>query len=138
MDSSLLKIAGNIASVDIYSVRKNKSKKKKAAPKKVKRKDKRSTKKVSAPVDEMSFEDISLPQTEYSASMEVSLSVNFEGHADKAHLMAKFKEEIISSIENGVSVTAKSFQLIPSQLRVKPLKVNFVVNDAASLDDFDL
>ncbi len=134
MDDSLLRIAGSISAVDITARKKSKKKLSKSKKKTSKPSKKKSIMR-RPPVREMSFEDMSLPQTEYSASMTLDLSVCFEGNADKSMLMAKFKQEIIASIESGVEITARSFNLTPSQLRVKPLKVNFVVNDAMSLDD---
>lgn len=84
------------------------------------------------------MEDISVPKTEYSANMDISLSVNFEGQVDKQILMDKFKRELIASIESGVSMTARSLDLAASNLRVKPLKMNFVVNDTLSLGEDDI
>jgi hypothetical protein len=130
MDSSLLKIAGQVASVEI--VARKKSKKKKPVAKPLKKSKKR---KVSQPVEEMSFQDISVPQTEYSASMDLSLSVNFEGVANSHQLMAQLKKTVIKAIESAVSQTARTFNVSPTQLRVKPLKVDMAVIDNLSLDE---
>lgn len=129
MESSLLKIAANIAS-------ENRQAKKRPKKKVSKKPNKRRTQKTSRPtMDGISYEDMTIPQTEYSAMMELSLSVNFEGSADKGALMTKMKQELLASIETGVSVTARAFNLKVSNLKVKPLKVNMVVNDVASLDE---
>ena len=83
----------------------------------------------------MMTQDISIPQVEYAVSMDVTLSVNFEGKADKSALLEKLKQEVITAIETGVSTTARSFDLAASDLRVKPLRVDCVINDTLSIDE---
>jgi hypothetical protein len=138
VNSSFLKIASDIAGVDLQAARKSRSKKK-VSKKKVSKPSKgRKPSRTSQPVrqtQDIQYEDMTIPQTEYSARMELSLSVDFEGAADKAALMTKLKQEIVDSIESGVSITARSFNLRASNLKVKPLKVNMDVNDVTSLDE---
>ena len=87
---------------------------------------------------EVERQDITRPKTEYSANMDITLSVDFEGNVAKQALIAKLKSEVVAAIESGVTSVARSFDLEPSNLRIKPLKVDFVVNDTKSLDEDDL
>lgn len=139
MDPSLLKIAGNIASVDIRVAKKGPSKKK--APKRKVSKRKPAKKKPARSAlrsqQDIVEHDISVPKTEYSVQMDITLSVEFEGNAEKNSLLSKLKKDLISAIESGVTATARSLDLAPSNLRVKPLKANFTANDPISLEEED-
>lgn len=130
MDLSILKIAGAIASVDVQAARKKP--KKKGSKKKVSKKPSRRT---SRPRKEIHMNDMSIPSTEYSVHMDLTLSVEFEGNVEKPVLITKLKQEIVSSIESGITSAARSLDLSANNLRVKPLKVDLVINDAASLDE---
>lgn len=127
-----------MASLNIEAVRKSRSKKKKTPKKISQRGKKRKPRRVSQPTRDLMIQDMSVPQTEYSVSMDVSLSVIFEGHTDKSVLLEKLKKDVIASIETGVSTTARSCDLAASNLRVKPLKADVAVNDTLSLDEDDV
>jgi len=96
------------------------------------------SKSTAKPSREIERQDITRPKTEYSANMDISMSCDFEGNIAKQTLISKLKAEIVAAIESGVTSVARSFDLEPSNLRVKPVKVDFVVNDTMSLDEDDM
>ena len=80
-------------------------------------------------------ENILKPATEYSCSMEISLSVDFEGDVAKTSLIKKMKSEIIASLKTGMEQVAKDLGIRGTGAVIQPLKVECAVNDQADMSD---
>lgn len=80
-------------------------------------------------------DDVTRPITEYSCQMEISVTADFEGSIDRTKLLRKLKQEMVASMEAGVKATARAFGLTPSSLQIRPLRLECVVSDEASVED---
>jgi hypothetical protein len=116
MDFSVL--AERIASINIEAKRKKKQIEK---PKR---------KRVSKPKA-----DFTTPKTEYSAHIDLSIIIDFEGNVAKEALKKKIQNELISAIQNGMTIVAEEFDLQSTVARVKAVNMELAVNDQAAIED---
>jgi hypothetical protein len=79
--------------------------------------------------------DFVSPKTEYSAHIDLSITVNFEGDVAKDILEKKIQNELIAAIQNGMTVVAEEFDLQSTTARVKPIKMELAINDQAAVED---
>lgn len=112
-------LAARIASVSIEAARKRK-------------KDVEKPKRKRVPKPKIDF---TTPKTEYSAHIDLAIDVDFEGDAPKEALKKKIQNELISAIENGLTIVAEEFGLQSTTARVKPIKMELAVNDQAAIED---
>lgn len=69
------------------------------------------------------------PETEYSIQVDLSITADFEGSVDRQSLTKKFKDELVAAIKSSMSITARELNLTATGARVKPVKIDCVVNE---------
>src|SRR5512136_613724 len=79
--------------------------------------------------------DFVAPKTEYSAHIDLSITVNFEGDVAKDIIEKKIQNELIAAIQNGMTIVAEEFGLQSTTARVKPIKMELAINDQAAIED---
>jgi len=112
-------LAERIASVSVEAARRKKDTKNTKKPKRV-----------SKPKA-----DFTTPRTEYSAHIDLSITVDFEGNAAKEALEKKIQSELIAAIQNGMTIVAEEFDLQSTVARVKAVNMELAVNDQAAIED---
>ncbi len=124
-----LALADSISEPDdlILRVAARMSRKKKPTPKKPAQRVK--------PSKTVKVDDFTKPVTEYSCSVDISLTADFEGMVEQSQLLRKLKAELIASLEAGVKSTARAYGLKPSALQVRPIRVDCAVADNSSMSD---
>ncbi len=63
--------------------------------------------------------------SEHICKIELELSVNFKGDVDDKRLISKIKSELTASISAAMNIVARDFDLKPTNLEVKPVRVEF-------------
>ena len=79
--------------------------------------------------------DFVTPKTEYSAHIDLSITVEFEGDVAKEALEKKIQSELIAAIQNGMTIVADEFDLQSATAHVKPIRMELAVNDQAAIED---
>jgi hypothetical protein len=80
------------------------------------------------------------PGVEYSFSIDMSFSVDFEGHVDgieESELLKKLKSEIMEAIRGAALITADEFDVRTSNIRINPMIVESTVNDQTSVGEME-
>jgi len=77
------------------------------------------------------------PETEYSVSVELSLTADFEGSAAKNKLLKKLQSELFAAVKEAVAVTANELGLRSTGVMLKPIEVGIAVTDMSSSSDDD-
>jgi hypothetical protein len=82
--------------------------------------------------------DVLDPGVEYSFSVSLSLTVDFEGDTHEVsedRLRKKLKAEVVAALKGAALITGNDFQLRTNRILINPVTVESAMNDQTSVGD---
>lgn len=72
---------------------------------------------------------------EFACQAELSISVDFEGVADRSRILEKLKDELMAAIQTAVTTTARGLGVRATGVLVQPIEFDMAVVDPSDISD---